>query len=276
MFPRFEFLTPFSLFISILDIAIVAYLVYRFLKLIRGTRAVYLINGIIVLLLATLVSRSLDLVVIKWILQNAMLMLGVALPVVFQPELRRALERLGAGGLLSKPLGSLSEPDREKVVSEVARAVSALSKRRYGAIIVIEKESVLTEVAASGVQIDGVVSAELLLNVFMPATPLHDGAVIIRGNRIMAASCFLPLTESLEIDKNLGSRHRAAIGITEITDAIAVTVSEESGSISLAHGGRLNQNLDEKSLVEMLTSLFPKQIPVSHVFNRGWRNGKDS
>lgn len=254
----------------------VAYIVYRFLKLIRGTRAVYLINGIVVLLFITLVARWLDLVVIKWLLQNALLMLGVALPVVFQPELRRALERLGSGGFFSRPLGSLAEPDRAQVISEIVRATSVLSKRKYGAIIVVEKESVLTEVAASGVRIDGVVSAELLLNIFMPGTPLHDGAAIIRGNRVMAASCFLPLTESLDVSKDLGSRHRAAMGISEITDAIAIVVSEESGTVSLANGGRLDQGLDEKSLAEMLSSLFPRHSSVPYVLSRSLRDGKTS
>jgi diadenylate cyclase len=246
---------PLDVAIAVVDIAIVAYVVYRLLVLIRGTRAVQLIKGIIVVLVATLLSDRLNLVTVNWVLQKTLVMLVVALPIVFQPELRRALEQLGRAGFLARTLKSLGEQDVGRLVNEVVRATTILSRNRTGAIMVIERDTGLREIVETGIKVDAEVSGELLVNLFIPHTPLHDGAVVVRGNRIAAAACFLPLAESSEVGRELGSRHRAAVGITEHSDALAVVVSEETGAVSLANAGKLMRGLDEEMLRELLTSL---------------------
>lgn len=241
--------------ISLVDIALVAYLFYRFFLLIRGTRAVPILSGILVLVVFTSVSGWLRLDTIHWLLRQAQLALIVVLPIVFQPELRRALEQLGRGRFFARPLFALPQQDVARMIEEVVRAVEQLSRNKVGAIIVIERETGLNEIIETGIIIDGIVSAPFLVNVFIPNTPLHDGAVIIRGNRVMAAGAFLPLTEEAGPGPELGSRHRAALGISEHSDAVAVVVSEETGRVSLAHGGKLIRNLDDATLKELLTSL---------------------
>lgn len=241
--------------LSLIDIALVAYLFYRFFLLIRGTRAVPILSGILVLVVFTTISGWLRLDTIHWLLRQAQLALIVALPIVFQPELRRALEQLGRGRFFARPLFALPEQDVERMIDEVVKAVEQLSRNNVGAIIVIERETGLNEIIETGIVIDGIVSAPFLVNLFIPNTPLHDGAVIIRGNRIMAAGAFLPLTEDAGPGVELGSRHRAALGISEHSDAVAVVVSEETGRVSLAHSGKLIRNLDESTLKELLQSL---------------------
>jgi len=246
---------PLDVAIAVVDIAIVAYVVYRLLVLIRGTRAVQLIKGIIVVLVATLLSDRLNLVTVNWVLQKTLVMLVVALPIVFQPELRRALEQLGRAGFLARTLKRLGEQDVGRLVNEVVRATTILSRNRTGAIMVMERDTGLREIVETGIKVDAEVSGELLVNLFIPHTPLHDGAVVVRGSRIAAAACFLPLAESAEVGRELGSRHRAAVGITEHSDALAVVVSEETGTVSLANAGKLMRGLDEEMLRELLTSL---------------------
>lgn len=241
--------------ISLIDIALVAYLFYRFFLLIRGTRAVPILSGILVLVVFTTISGWLRLDTIHWLLRQAQLALIVALPIVFQPELRRALEQLGRGRFFARPLFALPEQDVARMIDEVVKAVEQLSRNNVGAIIVIERETGLNEIIETGIVIDGIVSAPFLVNLFIPNTPLHDGAVIIRGNRVMAAGTFLPLTEEAGPGIELGSRHRAALGISEHSDAVAVVVSEETGRVSLAHSGKLIRNLDESTLKELLQSL---------------------
>ena len=266
LLPGLPFSNPLQAFLAVLDVAIVAYVLYRFFLLIRGTRAVQLINGVIILLVAWLLSDWLDLVTVNWLLQRALVMLVVALPIVFQPELRRALEQLGRGRFFPRSFQALGEQDISRLIEAISKAVGVLSRNKVGALIVLERETGLGEVIETGLQLDALVSAEFLVNIFTPNTPLHDGAVIIRGNRAVAAACFLPLTESPDVSKDFGGRHRAALGITEHSDALAVVVSEQTGAISLANAGKLIRNLDEKTLEEMLAALILPRGPTLFQF----------
>jgi len=242
---------------SIVDILVVAVVIYGFLGLFRGTSAFSVLYGIAFLLAAVaMVSGLPRLVVLNWLLRNSLPYLAIALLIVFQPELRRAMERIGRiRGLLSRPLGSADSDSIRRAINEVARACRRLSERRYGALIVLERETGLQEYVDTGVGIDGVVSVELLLTIFFPNSPLHDLAVVLHGDRIVAAGCVLPLSES-QMDTQLGTRHRAALGITEQTDAVSIIVSEETGTISLANNGRMVRNLDEMKLRKVLSILY--------------------
>ncbi|MDQ7793487.1 MAG: diadenylate cyclase CdaA [bacterium] len=253
---------PLELSLAVVDIAIVAYVLYRLLALIRGTRAVQLLKGVLLLVVATPVSGWLRLYTIHWLLQKFQLWLIFAMLIVFQPELRRILEQLGRGRFFTPPPAYLDEEEMAQLVRRLALASEVLSRNKTGAIIVLERETGLKEVIETGTRIDGVVSPEFVVNIFVPATPLHDGAVVIRGNRVAAASCFLPLSDSADLSRDLGTRHRAALGITEQSDAVAIVVSEETGTVSVATGGRLVRHLDARSLEETLGSLL-KIKPVS-------------
>ncbi|MCL5962089.1 MAG: diadenylate cyclase CdaA [Chloroflexi bacterium] len=244
-------------FWSMLDILIVAIIIFGVLLLFRGTSAVSVLYGIVLLLVAVLVVSSIpELVVLNWVLGNSLPILSIAILILFQPELRRAMERIGRFGIwINRPLGSPPTPGMSKTVEEICRAAKRLAERRYGALIVLERETGLQEYAETGVLIDGVVTAELLLTLFYPNSPLHDGAVIVRGERVVSAASVLPLSENL-VDYQLGTRHRAAIGITERTDAISVVISEETGTISLANNGRMVRHLDEGRLRKVLTVLY--------------------
>lgn len=251
-----QVLTAFNLR-SILDIAIVTYVFYKAILLIRGTRAEQLVKGLATLLIVTVVTGELGLYTINWLLDRILTLGLVAVPIVFQPELRRALESLGRGKLFARSSLFQSETDFDQMLTEVIKAVQVLVKKRLGALIVFERETGLNELAETGIAIDGHVSAELLINIFLDRSPLHDGAVIIRGNRIVAAGCYLPLTENPNLSKELGTRHRAALGVSEHSDAAALVVSEETGVISLATGGKLTRYLDETTLRQMLLKLKP-------------------
>ncbi|MFZ5596815.1 MAG: diadenylate cyclase CdaA [Bacillota bacterium] len=256
---KFSLFESFSL-TSVIDILIVAFVLYRLMLLIKGTRAVQLLKGLAVLVVATAASSLLQLYTLQWLLKQAMTALVVALPIVFQPELRRALEKLGGGSLFGRQYANMGKAEIEQLVGEVVRAVRILSKEKIGALIVLERSTGLEEHIDTGIKMGGLVSGELLVNIFIPKTPLHDGAVIIRGDRIMAAACVLPLTQGQNLNRSLGTRHRAGIGITEESDALAVIVSEETGTISLAVEGVLARDLDEKLLADRLTgALQPKQ-----------------
>lgn len=261
-------------FRDLIDIAIVAYVSYKAIMLIKGTRAVQLIKGLVVLVISTKVSEWLGLYTINWLLRNTMTVGVIALLVVFQPELRRALEQLGRGRLFVTPFFSFSEEEVNKMINEMARAVQVLASNKIGALIVIERETGLNDVIETGLEIGGKLTTELLLNIFIPNTPLHDGAVLIRNDKIMAAGCFLPLTENPNLSKELGTRHRAALGITEQSDAVSIIVSEETGVISVAVDGKLTRYLDVMTFKEMIKSLIytkeQKQIPL---FN--WRKADE-
>lgn len=270
-------LTVPQIIVSLVDVTIVAYLFYRLFLLIRGTRAVQLIQGIVVLLVAWAVSGWFDLETTNWILGQVTAALVIALPIVFQPELRRALEQMGRGRFFARHVFQYDEFDREKVIDEIVRAVTTLSRKKVGAILVLERETGLEDIVETGIKIDGVVSSEFLVNIFIPNTPLHDGAVIVRGQRVLAAACFLPLAEAQDLGPEYGSRHRAGIGITEHSDAVSVVVSEETGVVSLANAGKLIRHLDEKTLKEMLLSLYhPQEVGNGLSFWPTRRNGKET
>lgn len=241
---------------DIIDIAIVAYIFYRLILLIRGTRAEQLVKGLIILLLAMVISGELELNTLNWLLRGLMTMGLIAIPIVFQPELRRALEHLGRGKIFQRTFYDYDDEEFRDVLEELLKAIPVLVKKRIGALIVLERETGLKDIVETGIKIDGEVTAELLINIFMPRSPLHDGAVIIRGNLVSAAGCFLPLTENPNLSKELGTRHRAALGITEVSDAVVIIVSEETGVISLAHEGKLTRYLDEKTLRSTLLNLY--------------------
>ncbi|MBF7083421.1 TIGR00159 family protein [Desulfallas sp. Bu1-1] len=257
---------------SIIDILIVAFVLYRLMLLIRGTRAVQLIKGLVVLLVATAVSSLLNLNTVHWLLKQTMTALVVALPIVFQPELRRALEKLGGGDFFARPLTQMAEGDRSALIDEVVRAVQNMSATRTGALIVLERGTGLEEFVDTGIKVEGLVTAELLVNIFIPKSPLHDGAAIIRGDRLQAAACVLPLSESRELSRELGTRHRAAVGLTEQSDALAVVVSEETGVVSLAVEGNLYRRLNETGLRELLVKFlqpkFEKRNAISSLWHR--------
>ncbi len=258
---------------SIIDIAIVAFVLYRLMLLIKGTRAVQLLKGLAVLVVANAVSSLLQLYTLQWLLKQAMTALVVALPIVFQPELRRALEKIGGGRFLSRQFSGAGEVDYDQLVVEIVRAVKKMSKEKTGALIVLERATGLEEYVDTGTKVEGLLSAELLQNIFIPRTPLHDGAVIIRGDRILAAACVLPLTQGQNVSKLLGTRHRAGVGITEESDALAVIVSEETGNVSLAVEGVLARGLDEKLLADrLLGALKPKKQgnAVTALWQRRW------
>ncbi len=255
--------------LDLVDIVVVAFVLYKLYFAIKDTRAVALLKGLVVLLFATLVSKWLGLNVINWVLQKTMTVVLVALPIVFQPELRRALEQLGRGKFFSKS-GLMNEEEAEKLLDEVNRAVTSLSKNKIGALLVFEREIGLNDYVDTGMKIDGLVSSEFLTNIFIPNTPMHDGAVIIRANRVMAAGCLLPLTEDRTLSKELGTRHRAAIGISEQTDSVVVVVSEETGTISYAYAGRLTRYLDSETLkTKMRPFLVIRQPSLMELFK--WR-----
>ncbi|MCM8746603.1 diadenylate cyclase CdaA [Thermomicrobium sp. CFH 73360] len=253
---------------AMVDILSVALIFYWLLWVIQGTRAAQLVRGLAIFVVAVVgAAHLLQLQGLNWLLSQALPALIVAIPVVFQPELRRALERLGhTGAWLRTPLSG-HEPQTEETIEEITRAVVQLARLRYGALIVIERETGLQDYADRGIPLDATLTQQLLVNIFFPNSPLHDGAVIIRGNRILAAGCVLPLSENLT-DLQLGTRHRAGVGITEESDAIAIIVSEETSQISLAVNGRLYRNLDAERLRRALRALLhvdqsgPRRLPA--------------
>jgi diadenylate cyclase len=238
---------------DVLDILLVAVLIYRVLMLFRGTRAVQITIGLAVLAGATMAARALELTSLGWLLDHFWSFWVLALIVVFQPELRRALAWIGQGSLLQRVLGDTAEGAR--VVHEVVRATESLAGRRIGSLIVLERATGLRQYAELGVALDALVSADLLTSVFLPYSPLHDGAVFIQGGRVVAAGCFLPLSRNIQVGRALGTRHRAALGIAEETDAIAVVASEETGRLSIAVAGRLEAVPDADALRSRLEDL---------------------
>lgn len=237
--------------LDLLDVLVVAYFLNKLYQILKNTRAASLVKGLLVLLTFMLVSKWLNLYVINWLLEKFMTMTMIALPVVFQPELRRALEQIGRGKLFRKSM-LLNELQVENMLEAIANAADDLSRHKIGALIVLERETGLSDYIETGIQIDGLISAELFGNIFIPNTPLHDGAVILRGDRIVAAGCLLPLTESRNLSQELGTRHRAAIGLSEQTDALILIVSEETGTISLARGGGIQRYLNHHDVKDLL------------------------
>lgn len=239
--------------IDILDIVLVSYGIYRALLFIEGTRAYNLLKGLGIILVLLVITKDLDFNTVSWILSNALPTGFLALVVIFQPELRRVLEDIGKGSFLAEQL--VAEDSIPEIVEEVCKSIEACSKKRIGALIIFEQEIGLKDFIDNGVSMHSRITSELLNTIFMPFTPLHDGAVIIKGQFIEAASCFLPTTSNHnEVAKELGSRHRAAIGITEITDALVFVVSEETGTISKAKGGKLTRGLSMDRVKKLVTA----------------------
>lgn len=240
---------------DILDIMIVTFIIYKLLDFIRETRAEQLAKGLLLLVVATLLSKVLQLYTLHWILSGVMTVGLIAVVVIFQPELRRGLEYLGR----SKFSNVLSEVDKEEakyMVGQLVEAIDSMSVSRTGALIVIEREISLSDIVETGTVIDAVISAQMVGNIFYEGAPLHDGALIIRGNRLYAAGCVLPLTQNKNLNKELGTRHRAGIGITENSDALVIIVSEETGIISVAQNGKLTRFLDVKKIEKSLLNLY--------------------
>lgn len=251
---------------TIIDILVVACFIYWLLWVAQGTRALSLIRGIVTLFLFLyLLGTVLELATMNRILTAIWPALIVAIPVIFQPELRRAFEQLGhAGTWLRNPFPVPDEQANEQMIDEIVRASHQLSRLRYGALIIIERESGLQDFVSKGVQLNADISRQLLINIFFPNSPLHDAAAVIRGDRIVAASVVLPLTDNISASSQLGTRHRAAIGVTEESDALAVVVSEETGQMSVAHSGRLIRNLDQDRLRRVLRTLMRIDRPAGN------------
>lgn len=257
---------------DILDILIVSYVVYKILFLLRGTRAVLLLRGIFVVIFIWVISGYLHLTTLRWLIENFSSVGIIAVMIIFQPELRRALEQIGRGGFFRK-FGQLDSSLSTLISSEIVRGVGNLVEDRIGALIVLERETGLADYFETGVEIEAILSAEILQSIFVSGSLLHDGAVIIQRDIVKAAGCFLPLSENPYISKNLGTRHRAGIGITEISDAIAIIVSEETGGISIAIRGKLERGLSEEELISRLFEELHPTRKSDHL--RGRRNRED-
>ena len=255
---------PFELITLIIDLAIVIFLIYYFLKIVKGSRAWQLIKGIVLLIVITWLSGLFNLKILNWILTGIMNLGVIAIIVIFQPELRRGLEQLGTNKFtkffgIDKDLATKTKEDIYKIVI----AATELSKTKTGALIVIERDIKIQDIISSGIPMNADVSPQLLVNIFEPKTPLHDGAVVISNNKIAAAACVLPLADDKDIAKELGTRHRAAIGISKESDSIVVVVSEETGKISVAKDGTLIADLREDSLKKILiTNVVTKRFAV--------------
>jgi len=257
--------TPMQLIIvvwkPIIEIGIIWYVIYKLLEFIKGTRAVQVLRGIIIIAVIFLLTQQLRFDVINWIFTKLFALSVIAFLIVFQPELRSGLARIGR----EKVFGNILT--EERTIDEIAKSVSILARKKIGAIIAIEREVSLEPYTESGVALDGTITSELLNTIFMPNTPLHDGGVVVHGDRIVAAGCLFPLSQSPDISKLLGTRHRSAIGLTEETDAVCVVVSEETGIISVANAGKLTRDLDRDRLINHLRALLyrPKKEKKPHV-----------
>ncbi|WP_181350901.1 diadenylate cyclase CdaA [Thalassobacillus sp. CUG 92003] len=258
-----------------IDIALVWFVVYKLIMLIRGTKAVQLLKGIFVILAIWLLSNLFGLTTLRWLMSQAITWGFLAIIILFQPELRRALEQLGRGSFFSRNAASEDET-MERKIQAITKSCNYMAKRRIGALITIERETGMGDYAETGISIGGNLTSELLTNIFIPNTPLHDGAVIIKGDSIAAAACYLPLSESPFISKELGTRHRAALGISEVTDALTIIVSEETGNISCTKNGELHRELTQEQLEHILRSELDNSIkdPAQNAWNwRGKKNG---
>ena len=240
---------------DIIDILVVTVIIYELLMLTRQTRGSAVLKGLLLLLLIVGASNLLGLTALNWLLMAVLKNGALVLVILFQPELRKALEQMGRGAIIDKKRREVPD-DQEHIITEIIQCLTDLSRRRVGALIVFERKTGLKDVIETGISIDAEISAALLENIFEPNTPLHDGAVVIRGPRVMAGACILTLTEGRGISHELGTRHRAAIGVSETTDALVLIVSEETGIISMARGGKLTRHLDSKSLQEILSEMY--------------------
>lgn len=241
---------------NIVDIVIVYFIIYEGYVLIKNMRAKQLVKGIILVLVITQLATVFKLFTLKWLLENTVQVGFIALIILFQPELRRALEFIGRSSMFSINTLDKDTATSEKVIKEISSAVSSLARQKIGALLIFEQKTGLNEIVDTGTSIDASMSSGLLINIFIPNTPLHDGAVVIRNYRVAAAGCFLPLTDNSTLSKDIGTRHRAALGITERSDAVAVIVSEETGYISYAVDGRLYRNIQIEELERILSGIY--------------------
>ena len=258
---------------DLLDILIVAVLIYQMIMLTRDTRASEVLKGFLLLVGASLLSSLLGLTALTWVLKQILSNGALVLVVLFQPEIRRVLEQLGRGATMEHFQSDGEE--NQRIISEITQCLTSLSRRRVGALIVFERRTGLKDVMETGTRLDSTISAPLLENIFEPNTPLHDGAVIIRGTRIVSAACMLTtLSESNAITRDLGTRHRAAIGISETTDALVLIVSEETGVISMARDGKLTRHLDAKAIGEILSTMYHQPQDGLYVRAKNWLKGR--
>jgi len=257
--------------VNLLDIAIVAIVIYKLISLIKGTRAVQLIKGLLLLLLLSAISGWVGLTTVNWLLEQAKTILLIAIPIVFQPELRRALEQLGNSTILPASKKSRESAQVEHIVNQLVSFLVDSSRSHTGVLLALQREVGLGEYVNTGIKIDGHLTSQLLGNIFIVNTPLHDGAVIIDGDTILAASCYLPLSENNQISKSLGTRHRAGIGLSEVSDAVVCIVSEETGAISIAESGQLQHAISEETLRHILTNRLQMDVPKTIL--QKWRGG---
>ncbi|MDO4539477.1 MAG: diadenylate cyclase CdaA [Syntrophomonadaceae bacterium] len=247
------FASPWDIIKSLVDIAIVAFIFYKIMSLFRNTRAEQLLRGLLILVVFSVVVSVLRLEMLSWLLEKLWILFIITIPIVFQPELRRVLEQLGRGQFFNLSFsGSSSSAQMPLIISEVVTAASNLSRSRTGALMVFVRQTGINEHLESGTAVDALVSSSLLMNIFVPNSPLHDGAAVIRGDRLYKAACVLPLSGNLNLPPELGTRHRAALGISELSDALVVVVSEETGIISVAEAGKLHRFKDARGLEEFL------------------------
>lgn len=268
---------------DIIEIIILSYLIYNVMLWFKKTRAWTLFKGIVVIAVFMCFAAVFQLNTILWLIKNTISVGIIAVIVLFQPELRRALEELGRKNIISEVLIRDDRSDRkdrvnDNTIQELVAATTDLSKNKTGALIVIEQDVALGEYESTGISVDAAISKQLLVNIFEHNTPLHDGAVIIRNNRVLAATCYLPLTGRTDLNKDLGTRHRAAVGISEVSDSMTIIVSEETGTISIAHTGTLYRNLDPEMLRKHLTSLQVKAVETKRFKRRkgGKKNEKQN
>ena len=251
--------------IDIIEIALIAFFIYQFMVWIKYTRAYTLLKGILVVLIFLLVAYIFKMNTILWIVSNLANIMIIAVVVIFQPELRKVLEQLGQKNIMAAIIPfdtgkEVTERFTDKTVNEMIKACFDMGEVKTGALIVIEQDILLTEYERTGITLDAVLTSQLLINFFEHNTPLHDGAVIVRGNRIVSATCYLPLSDNMELSKQLGTRHRAGVGISEVTDSVTIIVSEETGQVSVAKGGKLMRNVNSTRLREILVETQNKKV----------------
>lgn len=269
------FSSPWSIVINIIDIALVAWILFYFTKAIAGTKIMILVRGVLIFVLAQILANAIGLTTVSWLINQVITYGVIAAVVIFTPEIRTGLERLGRATDLFSTAPISSE---EKMVQAFVKAVNYMSPRKIGALVAIQGSRTLQEYIVTGIPLDADVSGELLINIFIPNTPLHDGAVIVRDNKIAVSCAYLPLTENTGISKEFGTRHRAAIGLSEVSDALTFVVSEETGGISITHNGVFKHNLTlEEFEAELRKVLISDEQPKSPFRNRvlgGWKHEK--
>lgn len=258
--------------VDVIDILLVWFVIYKLMMVIRGTKAIQLLKGIIVIIIVRVLSQYIGLNTLQWLMDQVLIWGFLAVIIIFQPEFRRALEQLGRGSLFSRT-SNQEDDSSNNMVDSIVKAAEYMAKRRIGALISVERETGLEEYVETGIPLNSQISSELLINIFIPNTPLHDGAVIIQKGQVSAAACYLPLSESPFISKEFGTRHRAAVGISEVTDSITIVVSEETGGISIAKNGELHKNLTPEILKEFLMAEFKSKTPASSRWH--WRVKKN-